>query len=647
MFTVEIEGQKFLLPHWELDTHDWIVDRSFEMVYAATPTQPFASKLKQFVQSNYARLHAGVHDADNVSEYNDNGTYLSHFYDPDTQENYLGFRYPTAYTRCRDYFSQSLAAFRRGAFDQAAYNLGLALHYQTDVGQPMHAANFTNINPPFGYHSAFEQHVVAWVAANNPPAIRYSDALHFAAPEDFVAEAARRSKPRDAILTSQSALAAWGLPIPTAWDRIVDPVIAAALVDIRDVCSQFIAFWAKEAFASVETGWIHMNLTTTTEANAVANGQFAAFFDSRNAIDPTKQIEQIMFLDVDGHVGHLVAANGAPEHWSSDDLTTAADAPVADGVAFAGFASPGWASAQVEFSGAGGLYEITGASGVPWFSRGLASAPAGTIKALATIDSYTDRIVAYLDAQGDVHSVEVSTSTGQYTSTNLTKVALGFDEQPAPPAAPSVIAGGGFNGDSTIAQAVFFFVGGAGAPSGEIGAFVRNAVEFPTVNSWLYRNMMTDLRLTLPPSDGRNLASTNWHWQNFGFNLVYVGADQHIYEVAFVEGAATVLTDLTMAAGAPTTPVQALTACADGSVRKVVYVDGDGLLHEISLLDGQPWEYSPISAIASPPRAVGPNLGAYMFSSGPSELERVVFVDVDGNLQALHRLSSIFRQSAK
>jgi len=155
MYTVTLEGKTYVLPNWAMNdkdddtknTHLWIVNRSLEMVYQESTrfNEPFGPRLQQFVTANLAMVHQGLWDADNKAPYNDPvlgvPTYMSHFYDPDTEENYLHLRRPTAVTQGAEYFRQALAAFWSGALDQAAYNLGLALHYVTDVGQPMHAAN--------------------------------------------------------------------------------------------------------------------------------------------------------------------------------------------------------------------------------------------------------------------------------------------------------------------------------------------------------------------------------------------------------------------------------------------------------------------------------------------------------------------------
>ncbi|HEY2091577.1 MAG TPA: hypothetical protein VGJ81_06800 [Thermoanaerobaculia bacterium] len=121
----------------------------------------------------YEAVKEGLRDADYKPEYT--GTYggvmiyYMHFYDAKTgQSFYPGFE--NARTECEKYFNQSLFACPETANweqrQQIGYRLGLALHYLTDVTQPMHAVNFTNYldyRPFFSpanllekRHSAFE-----------------------------------------------------------------------------------------------------------------------------------------------------------------------------------------------------------------------------------------------------------------------------------------------------------------------------------------------------------------------------------------------------------------------------------------------------------------------------------------------------------
>lgn len=165
-------------------THLYIVNRAAQL--AGTGTTPgFAdfinSDMQPFVGKDEASkfrqgLCQGIYDADFLPAFNNPNwltqpTWKSHFYDPATGQNYMGETTPTALTNGALFLATSVAQFRPGPFDAytAGYNLGLALHYFTDLTQPMHAANYTYLSSfPFGYHTDFEVYVMAQQAAVTP-----------------------------------------------------------------------------------------------------------------------------------------------------------------------------------------------------------------------------------------------------------------------------------------------------------------------------------------------------------------------------------------------------------------------------------------------------------------------------------------------
>lgn len=105
----------------------------------------------------------GLYDADYTDEYTGllRGTqiriYYKHFYDPDKRSTFLGHTENAMTEFCRHFYA-SVDQRERRDLTGAAHSLGLALHYLTDLTQPMHAANFINA-PPLGdnRHAAFEE----------------------------------------------------------------------------------------------------------------------------------------------------------------------------------------------------------------------------------------------------------------------------------------------------------------------------------------------------------------------------------------------------------------------------------------------------------------------------------------------------------
>jgi hypothetical protein len=108
-------------------------------------------------------LCLGLYDADKRPLYNDAllsavPTWKSHFYDPDTGTNWLGETQPTAVSEGCRHYALSLQGYQDGDLKSAGYRLGLALHFLTDLTQPMHAANFTWMDSwRFGFHTDFER----------------------------------------------------------------------------------------------------------------------------------------------------------------------------------------------------------------------------------------------------------------------------------------------------------------------------------------------------------------------------------------------------------------------------------------------------------------------------------------------------------
>lgn len=81
--------------------------------------------------------------------------FAGHFYNPDTQKNYVGSTTNTARTNAERHFKAALLSASNGAMDEVYEHLGRCLHYVQDVNVPHHAANVTGVNPS---HSAFEKY---------------------------------------------------------------------------------------------------------------------------------------------------------------------------------------------------------------------------------------------------------------------------------------------------------------------------------------------------------------------------------------------------------------------------------------------------------------------------------------------------------
>ncbi|MBO1626949.1 phospholipase C [Bacillus arachidis] len=139
-----------------VNSHLWIVNRAIDIMSRNTTIV----KQDQVTLLNEWRteLENGIYAADYENPYYDNSTFASHFYDPDTGKTYIPFAKQAKETGAK-YFKLAGESYQKQDMKHAFFYLGLSLHYLGDVNQPMHAANFTNLSYPQGFHSKFENFV--------------------------------------------------------------------------------------------------------------------------------------------------------------------------------------------------------------------------------------------------------------------------------------------------------------------------------------------------------------------------------------------------------------------------------------------------------------------------------------------------------
>lgn len=117
-------------------------------------------------------IYEGIWKADYADEYTGlfagKRAYYLHFYDPDTGGHFMP-RVPflakgNARTCFVEHFTRGAQMIPERSPYDAGFALGLALHYLTDLSQPMHSANFPNLwvdtlpNPLEWRHSNFEEY---------------------------------------------------------------------------------------------------------------------------------------------------------------------------------------------------------------------------------------------------------------------------------------------------------------------------------------------------------------------------------------------------------------------------------------------------------------------------------------------------------
>uniref|UniRef100_UPI003FED5464 hypothetical protein n=1 Tax=Candidatus Fimivicinus sp. TaxID=3056640 RepID=UPI003FED5464 len=84
--------------------------------------------------------------------------FAGHFYHAIDGDNYLGSKSNTALTNCRSHYNAAVSAAKRNDKAKAMEEIGRALHYLQDAGQPHHAANITVANLS---HKLFEDQIDA------------------------------------------------------------------------------------------------------------------------------------------------------------------------------------------------------------------------------------------------------------------------------------------------------------------------------------------------------------------------------------------------------------------------------------------------------------------------------------------------------
>jgi phospholipase C len=259
-------------PQWDAEsvndetqsTHLWIVDRAVDLLrqHGADPAAQGAVDWLGRADCGPS-WRQGLLDADFKAAYNDGRsdlplgastaqivlagtTWASHFYDPDTGKNYEGQTSPTALTRLHDQLT-SFHALETSNVAGACYALGLALHYFTDMTQPMHASNYTAKDWPLELHTDYESYAMQKqgmsIAGSFSPSALDAESLAIA-----TAHASKALWPttKAAIAAAYgarcSAFDSYYLDHTNCWqnDAGVDAQIATALIDAQTATAQLL-----------------------------------------------------------------------------------------------------------------------------------------------------------------------------------------------------------------------------------------------------------------------------------------------------------------------------------------------------------------------------------------------------------------------
>ncbi|MCX7571532.1 zinc dependent phospholipase C family protein [Tumebacillus sp. DT12] len=234
----------------EHSTHLWIADNAIEIMARNTDGTVKANEVGYLNDPQYRnQFEQGLYDADYLDPFNNGGYtfggWKSHFYDPDTKENYYGETSPTALTEGSKYFKYAGEYFQKGNYDKAFYFLGVAAHYFTDSTQPMHSSNFTALDSPTGFHSDYEEyaqtiHDRALVTDANG---HYNSAI--TTPESWVHAAAVNSKAKFATIGNSTVYSYYNAGNTAAWQQAVTPGTLSSLDAAQRQTAGFLHLWFK------------------------------------------------------------------------------------------------------------------------------------------------------------------------------------------------------------------------------------------------------------------------------------------------------------------------------------------------------------------------------------------------------------------
>lgn len=247
-------------------THLYIVNRAAQLVATSSDfaAEFVGGQIQPFLQQAQAGpfrtgMCQGLYDADFLAPYNDpnwigQATWKSHFYDQSTGTNYEGETAPTALTNGTTYLTQALEALRTDPdVSHGGYALGLALHYFTDLTQPMHAANYTYLSSfPFGYHTDFEIYMMSMQATVAQPTVTGFVPQQFDNFAEVFTSTSKYSKDTYFTAVDQAhKYASWKWS-PAQWHEALQPLLPEMLNDAVAATAQLLYQFLSELAKSGE-----------------------------------------------------------------------------------------------------------------------------------------------------------------------------------------------------------------------------------------------------------------------------------------------------------------------------------------------------------------------------------------------------------
>ena len=244
-------------------THLFIVDRALDILQTQEETKGYNAELGR-MKAEWAQ---GLFDADHKHPFYDTSTFASHFYDPDTKTNYLGWSSPNAKASGEKYFNMAGDFYEKAKDaeknrqseeakmkkEKAFYYLGVAMHYFTDLTQPMHASNFSNADHrALGYHSKFENYTdVIKYDAKMDGLKMDKDFGGSREPGDWLEKAARHAKGKFSLIFNDEIKdlyrkATTSTQASNEWKKIIKESVINQLKDAEQQTAGYINLWCEK-----------------------------------------------------------------------------------------------------------------------------------------------------------------------------------------------------------------------------------------------------------------------------------------------------------------------------------------------------------------------------------------------------------------
>ncbi len=151
---------------WRANTHLWVVDRGIDLLAKSPDTAKAAGRMN--VAACRDQWEQGLWDADDGELSETGGSRGSHFYNaggkdawgnPTKTVTYLmaGIQ-QVAFGNARTNAQKHIVNVGNLSEPNQCHEMGLALHYLTDMTQPMHSSSFSAVDIPLALHAVFEDY---------------------------------------------------------------------------------------------------------------------------------------------------------------------------------------------------------------------------------------------------------------------------------------------------------------------------------------------------------------------------------------------------------------------------------------------------------------------------------------------------------